>query len=226
MKDAIAYLMPDLASDMVASKKIMDFYVKKRPEENFDSDFNMRISDIFMSVPVKGGEMSCLACLAWQQHENDKDFSRHVFDSYVLLRDSSSAGKATVFVIYLGNSKNVNNYTEICCGSVATIKFRSFHLLSCDVDQLRRDKNAIARVLYAGRMSHEIGDDLRLREQYAAELLNMADDRSYDRNQGTFILEFSETMFGLKDPNICRELRNAYDRKLESLRDYSKKVGR
>jgi hypothetical protein len=53
--DAIAYFMPDLASDMDTSKEVIGITGMELPVKDSDSDKDMRISDIFLHVPVKGG---------------------------------------------------------------------------------------------------------------------------------------------------------------------------
>jgi hypothetical protein len=181
----------------------------------------MKVSDVFLNVPVRGGDDWSVACLIEQQHENDKGFGARVFDSYICLRAQRPPGRTTVFVIYTGDSKNVNNYTETCYGLEATIKFRAFHLPSCAVEELRSDNRPFARVMYAGRMSYESGDDVALREKYALELLSMADDVSYDNSQRKFILEFSERIFRLQDSRMNNELREAYNVKTVPLRELS-----
>jgi hypothetical protein len=60
-----------------------------------------------------------------------------------------------------------------------------------------------------------------LREKYARELLNMADEMSYDNSQRKYILEFSERIFRLKDPKMSDELREAYNMKTVPLKELS-----
>jgi hypothetical protein len=54
-QDAIAYFMPDLASDMDTSREVIGITGMELPEKDSDSDKGMRVSDIFLNVPVKGG---------------------------------------------------------------------------------------------------------------------------------------------------------------------------
>jgi predicted transposase YdaD len=75
-------------------------------------------------------------------------------------------------------------------------------------------------------MSYESGDDVALREKYARELLNMADDMSYDNSQKKFILEFSERIFRLKDTKMNDELREAYNMKTVPLRELSNELSK
>jgi hypothetical protein len=107
-----------------------------------------------------------------------------------------------------------------------SLKFRTFHVPSRAAEELRGDNRPFARVMYAGRMSYESGNDVALREKYARELLNMADDMSYDNSQKKYILEFSERIFRLKDPKMSDELREAYNMKTVPLKELSNELSR
>jgi hypothetical protein len=50
----------------------------------------------------------------------------------------------------------------------------------CGVEELSGDKRPFARVMYAGRLSLESGDDVTLREKYAWEILNTTGKQEYD----------------------------------------------
>jgi hypothetical protein len=121
-RDAIAYFMPDPASDMDASREVTSISGMELPVKDSDSDKDMRVSDVFLNVPVKGGEDWSVACLAEQQHADEKgehgkkSLAERVFDSVVRLRASRPAGRVTGFAIYTGSSKDVNFYTETCYG--------------------------------------------------------------------------------------------------------------
>jgi hypothetical protein len=181
--DAIAYFMPDLAADMDTSREVISISGAELPVIGADTDKGMRVTDVFLDVPVRGGDNWSIACLIEQQHENDNALSTRLFDSFISLRGQRPPGRTTIFVIYTGDSKNVNFYIETGYGIEVTLKFRTFHLPSYDVEELRRDNNAFARVMYAGLMAYKSGDDVALREKYAMELLNLADEISYDNRQ-------------------------------------------
>jgi hypothetical protein len=91
-----------------------------------------------------------------------------------------------------------------------TIKFRTFHVPSYRVDELREDRRPFARVMYAGRLSYESGDDVALREKFAWELLKMPWEEGYDKRQRKYMLEFTGRIFRLGDPRISEDLREAY----------------
>jgi hypothetical protein len=219
-RDAIAYFMPDLASDMDTSREITGITGMELLVKDSDSDKGMRVSDVFLNVPVRGGEDWSVACLAEQQDEDKKDLAACMFDSFVRLRAQRPAGRTTGFVIYTGHSRNINSYTELCYGLEATIKFRTFHVLSYELEELRKDYRPFARVMYAGRLSFESGDDLALREKYAWELLNTPSEEGYDKRQKKYILEFTGRIFRLNDPRISEDLREAYKVQTISLEQY------
>jgi hypothetical protein len=226
-RDAIAYFMPDLAADMDASREVTGITGMELSVKDSDTDKDMLVSDVFLNVPVKGGEDWSVACLAEQQHDGEKGkrgekgFAARMFDSLVRLRASRPAGRVTGFAIYTGDSKDVDFYTETCYGLEFSMKFRTFHLPAYSMEVLRDDKRPFARVMYAGRLSLGVEDDLRLREKYARELLNMMGTESYyDKRQRKFILEFVGRIFRLGDPEISGDLREAYKLQTISLEQY------
>jgi hypothetical protein len=219
-KDAIGYFMPDLAADMDVSKKITGIAGMELPMKDSDSDKDMLVSDIFLSVPVVGGEDWNVGCLIEQQHELDKEFTARIFDSWVRLRASRPVGRTTAFAIYTGDAKDVNFHTETCYGFRASIEFRTFHLPSYDVEKLRQDKRPFGRVMYAGRLSLGTENDVKLREKYALEILNTTDEDVYDNGQRRFILEFANRIFRLSDPEISQDVREAYRMKTIPLEQY------
>jgi hypothetical protein len=91
--------MPDLASDMDTSREITSITGMELPVKDSDSDKGMRVSDVFLNVPVMGGNDWSVACLAEQQDE-EKDLAACIFDSFVRLRAQRPAGRTTGFVTY------------------------------------------------------------------------------------------------------------------------------
>jgi hypothetical protein len=223
-RDAIAYFMPDLAADMDTSREVTGITGVELLMACSDSDKGMLVSDVFLNVPVIGGEEWSVACLAEQQHENDKGFGGRMFDSYVRLRASRPRGRTTGFAIYTGDSENVKSYTEVCYGCEVSIKFRTFHLPSYDVEELRNDKRPFARVMYAGRLSLGIENNVALREKYAWELLDITTEQEYDKRQRKFILEFADRIFWLSDPGINQDVKEAYKMKTIPLSEYLNEI--
>jgi hypothetical protein len=67
-RDAIAYFMPDLDSDRDTSREVSAISGMELPVKDSDSDKGMLVSDVFLNVPVKGGEDWNVVCLVEQQH--------------------------------------------------------------------------------------------------------------------------------------------------------------
>jgi len=230
-RDALTYFMPDLAADMDTSKEVTGITDFALPLEDSDSDRHTRFSDVFLNVPLIGGEDWNVACFAEQQHESDRhepdsSFGERMFDSYVRLRAQRLRGRTTGFAIFTGDSEDVKSYIETCYGFEVSIKFRTFYLPGYDMEELREDKRPFARVMYAGRLSLGTEDNVALREKYAWELLNTTTEQEYDERQRKFIFEFADRIFWLGDPEISRELKEAYEMKTIPLSEYLKEIDR
>jgi hypothetical protein len=224
--EALEYFMPDLAFDRDTSREIVGITGAELSISGSATDKGMLVSDVFLNVPVTGGEDWSVVCLAEQQHENDKEFAGRMFDSWVRLRAQRPVGRTTGFAIYTGSSGNVDSYTESCYGLEATLKFRTFHVPSYNVEELREDKRPFALVMYAGRLSLESGNDVKTREKYAWELLNVTCEREYDKRQRKFILEFTDRIFWLDGPGMSQKLKEAYKMQTITLEEYSKQLAK
>jgi hypothetical protein len=216
--------MPDLAADMDMSREVAAITDLELPVEGSASDSDARFTDVFLSVPLVGGEDWNVACFAEQQHENDRGFGERMFDSYVRLRASRPRGRTTGFAIFTGGSGDVKSYTESCYGFEVSVRFRTFHLPSRDIEELREDRRPFARVMYAGRLSLSIENDIALREKYAWEILNTTGEDDYDKRQRKFILEFANRIFWLDGCEISRDLREAYKMKTMPLDEYLRQI--
>jgi predicted transposase YdaD len=222
-KSAIEYLLPDLAADMDPTKELTGIPGMELFSDASDSDKYMRVLDVYFDVPMLNEENGNVALFIEQQHEGDKSFGRRVFDTYVRLREKRRV-RTTGAAIYTGDSPDVNTYTESCYGFEVSVKFRTYHLPSKDLDALRDDTRPFARVMLAGRLSFDAGDDTELREKYAWELLNTTNEQDYDREKKLFILEFSRRIFRVNDPQMSHKLKEVYEMQTIPLREYSQQV--
>jgi hypothetical protein len=225
-REAIEYFMPDLASDTDKSREITGITWIELPIAGSDSVKGMQVPDVFLNVPVIGGKDWNVACLAEQQHEHESGFADRMFNSLIRLMASRPDGMVTGFAIYTGDSKNVNSYTRSCYGLEMMIKFRAFHLPSYSIGELREDCRPFARVMYAGRLSLESGNDIAMREKHARELLDMTGERDYDKRQKKFILDFANRIFWLDGPGISQELKEAFEMEIITLEEYSKRLAK
>jgi hypothetical protein len=90
-RSAIDYFMPDLAADMDPSMELTAIPGIELPVIGSDSetDKDMRISDIFLNVPLRGGEDRNIALLVEQQHSDDDTFALKMLELYVRLREKT-----------------------------------------------------------------------------------------------------------------------------------------
>ena len=222
-QSAIEYFMPDLASDMDTTKEMTGIPGVELHSGGLDSDEHMRVTDVFFDVPMRDGKSESLALFIEQQHEKHEQFALRVFETYIRLREKRRA-RTTGFVIYTGNAPNVETYSESCYGFEVSVKFRTFHLPSKSADELSKDERPFGRVILAGYLSLNAGDDLELREKYALEILNTTMERNYDREKSLFILKFARRIFRLKDPRISEKIKEAYNMQTIPLREYQEQV--
>jgi hypothetical protein len=218
-QSAIEYLMPDLAVDMDPTGEIRGIPGMELFAEGTDTDKGMREPDIFFNIPMLGGEGENVALFAEQQHEPDADLPRKVFDAYIRVREKWRQ-RTTCIVIYTGSSPNVNTYAESCYGCEISMKFRTYYLPEKNVDELRADNHPFARVMLIGRLSLDAGDDIKLREKYATEILQT----TTENDEELFILDFSRRIFRLDDPEISDKLKGEYKMLTLPLEEYRKQI--
>jgi hypothetical protein len=189
-QSAIEYFMPDLAADRDPSKELTGIPGMELYSEGSDSDKYERVLDVFFDIPMRDGESENVALFVEQQDREDEDFALRVFETYIRLREKRRV-RTTGFAIYTGSSPDVNTYSESCYGFEVSVKFRTFHIPSKSADELRGDKRPFARVVLAGRLSLDAGNDVELREKYAMEILNTTGKQDYDKSERLFILELN-----------------------------------
>ncbi|MDR1977905.1 MAG: hypothetical protein LBQ42_04145 [Synergistaceae bacterium] len=220
---AIEYFLPDLAADMDLSREVTAITGLELHSSSTDSDRWMRVSDVFLSVPLQNEESGNVALFVEQQHEEEEDFALRVFETYCRLKEKTRK-KTTGLVIYTGSARPVNNYFDSCYGFEVSVKYNVFHLPGRSLEELRKDKRPFARVVLAGRLSLDVGDDVKQREKYAWELLKTTTEADYDKRSRRVILVFSRGIFRLEDPKVSRELKEAYEMQTISLDEYVKRI--
>jgi hypothetical protein len=120
-----------------------------------------------------------------QQHANDSHFGDRMHDSMVRLSAQKQYKRTMAFVLYTVDLKNVKSPIKHSFSSSLTANFDSFHLPSCDVEELLRDgrpfstERPFSPVLYAALRSYECGDDPTMGKKILEEILNMTLERGY-----------------------------------------------
>jgi hypothetical protein len=222
-ESAIEYFMPDLAADMDPTREIDGIPGRELFSEASDSDKHMLEPDVFFNIPMLNGENGNIALFAEQQHEPNENLPRRVFETYIRLREKLRL-RTTCIVVYTGSSPNVDTYAESCYGCEVSMKYRTYYLPEKSADELRADNHPFARVMLAGRLSLDAGDNIGLREKYAMEILNATTEQNYDDDKKFFILDFAERIFRLRDPRVSESVKGAYKMQTVPLEEYRKQI--
>ncbi|MDR1967000.1 MAG: hypothetical protein LBQ36_09840 [Synergistaceae bacterium] len=206
--DAIAFFLPDLAKDRDASREIakaMDAF----PVLDSEGDKGMRITDLCFSVPVMGGESRKVGLFVEQQHEDDEEFALRVFQTFYRMSDSFKE-KITALAIFTGGAKDRNEYLYSCYGVELSFRYNTYHILSHDIEELRRDGRAFAPVVLGARMMIAAKGKAPNREKYVRELLNILRERDYDMKRRRFIMKFIGNILNVRSGDISAELRREF----------------
>jgi hypothetical protein len=219
-QSTIEYLMPDLAADMDTTREISSIQGMELFSEGSDSDKYMRETDVLFNIPMLGGKNGNVALFLEQQHEFDSDLPERIFQTYVRLREKLRI-RTTCIVVYTGSAPNVSTYVETCYGCEVSMKYRTYYLPEKNADELRADNRPFARVMLAGRLSLDAGDDPRLREKYAMEILKTTTEQSYDKGKKFSILKFARRILRLSDPEISDSVKGEYKMQMIPVKEYA-----
>jgi hypothetical protein len=223
-RGALEYFMPDLAADMDTKKKLTGISGLELYSAGTSSEKEMRNLDVLFEVPMKDGTNDNVVLFIEQQHETSADFALRMFETYIRLHEKRRL-KTTGFAIYTGNMPDINTYFESCYGFKVSVEFRTFHLPSKSIDELKKDPRPFALVLLAGRYSHEAGESIELREKYAWEILSEMNERGYNNSKEViFLLDFLGKIFRLKDPQISLKLKEMYNMQTLPIEEYAKQI--
>ncbi|MDR1732180.1 MAG: Rpn family recombination-promoting nuclease/putative transposase, partial [Synergistaceae bacterium] len=212
-RSAIEYFMPDLAADMDLTRELTGTTGVELQKSDADSDNDMRVLDVLFDVPLKEGKNGDLALFIEQQHDTDEDFALRMVETYVRLKELKRHNLTTGFAIFTGNSPDMGFWFDSCYGFEVSVKYRTFHLPSRNLEELRKDRRPFAQVMLAGRLSLDAGDDPALRERYAWEILNRISEQEYSLKDQNCILDFTRRILWLDDAKINPKLREVYKMK-------------
>jgi hypothetical protein len=205
--DAIAFFMPSLAKDRDMSREV-EILKDEFPAIGAETDKGMRVADLCLSVPLKGGISRKVGLFIESQHEDDKNFAFRMFQTFFRMSDSFKE-RITALAIFTGSAKDRNEYLYSCYGIELSFKYNTYHVQSQDIEALRRDERAFAPVVLAARMMIAAKGNPAIREKYALELLKILRGRDYDNKRIRFIMKFVGNVLKVKrddiDPKVRRE---------------------
>jgi hypothetical protein len=210
--DAILFFKPDLAADRDYGRKPL-LVPGELPAIGTDSDKGMRISDVGLSIPLKGCADQRIAFHIEQQHEPVKEFALRMFQGYYRMSDRLRV-PVTSLAILTGDTKPVDAYITSCYGTELNFKFGIYHVASADADELRRDGRVFAIVILAAKKMLDAGENPADRGKYSLELLRLTKERGYDASKMRNIQKFIYRILRIGDKNIDPKVREAWKMQL------------
>jgi hypothetical protein len=202
--DAIEFFLPGLAKDRDMSREV-EILRDEFPAIGADADKGMRVADLCLSVPLKGGISRKVCLFIESQHEDDKNFALRMFQTFYRMSDSFNEN-VTALAIFTGRAKDRNEYLYHCYGVVLSFKYNTYHVLSQDIETLRRDERMFAPVVLAARMMIAAKGKPAPRQKYALELLKILRERGNDNKRIRFIMNFVGSVLQVRrddiDPNV------------------------
>jgi hypothetical protein len=207
--DAIAFFMPDLAKDRDMSREI-ETLKDEFPAIGADTDEGMRVADLCLSVPLKGGISRKVNLFIENQHEDDKNFALRVFQTFFRMSDSFKEN-VTALAIFTGSAKDRNEYLYSCYGVELSFKYNTYHVLSQDIEALKRDERVFAPVVLAARMMISAKGKPAPREKYVLELLKILRERDYDNKRIRFIMKFVGSVLQVKRDDIGPKVKGEFE---------------
>jgi predicted transposase/invertase (TIGR01784 family) len=207
--DAIAFFMPGLAKDRDMSKEV-EILKDEFPAFGIDTDKGMRVADLCLSVPLTGGISRKVNLFIESQHEDDKNFALRMFQTFFRMSDSFKEN-VTALAIFTGRAKDRDEYSYSCYGVELSFKYNTYHILSQDIEILRRDERVFAPVVLAARMMIAAKGKPASREKYAMELLKILRERDYDKKRIRFIMKFVGSVLQVKQDDIYPKVKGEFE---------------
>jgi hypothetical protein len=210
--DAILFFKPDLAKDRDFGRNIQ-LAANELPEIDSGTDKGMRISDICMSVPVKGGTFTRIAFHIEQQHEPDGDFALRMFQSYYRVSDRLKI-PVTSLAIFTGDIETVDSFRASCYGTEINFRYNIYEVAKADDEALKRDDRVFALVALAAKRMLDARGDPRKRGEYSMELLELARRRDFETKKIRGVLKFIYGILRLGSDDIDQKTREVWKMKL------------
>jgi hypothetical protein len=209
INDAIAFFMPDLAEDRDMSREV-EILKDEFPAIGAETDKGMRVADLCLSVPLKSGASRKVGLFIESQHEDDKNFALRMFQTFFRMSDSFKE-KITALAIFTGSAKDRGEYLYSCYGVELSFKYNTYHVLSQDIEALKRDGRVFAPVVLAARMMIAANGKPASRGKYALELLKILRERDYDNKRIRFIMKFVGSVLQVKQDDIDPKVRGEFE---------------
>jgi hypothetical protein len=207
--DAIEFFLPGLARKRDLSRKI-EKIGDSFPNLGAESDKGMRVTDLAFSVPVIDGTSRKVGLFTEAQHRDDEELPTRIFQTFYRMTDNLKE-KITALAIFTGDAKDRNEYRYSDFDNLLlSFRYNTYHILSHDIESLRRDERKFAPVILAARMMLAAKGEPRKRENYGLELLKILRERDYDKKRKRLIIDFVRRTLRLAKHDISPEIRREF----------------
>jgi hypothetical protein len=211
LDDAISFFMPGLAG-------LRDYSLKpgaadpEHPAIGGGSNKGKRISDLCVSLPLKGGGESRAIFLVEQQHEKDDTLPLRIFQSYYRASDEYAL-PVTSLAIYTGKTEPIDTYAREWQGTSVNFKYNVYSVDRADGDELEQDgrtgRSFALPVLAAKRML-EAGGKAPKRGEYSIELLELIKARKFDDKKAWSFQKFAYYLLQIDKDDIDPKIREVW----------------
>lgn len=198
--DAILFFLPELSEERDKTQKIL-LAREELPKIDGDSDKGMKIADVALIVPLRGGGEQRVIFLIEQQHERDPGFGKRMFVEYYRMSDRMEV-PVTSLAIFTGNAHSDLRYEIVCFGTKLSFEYNTYRVADADVETLKHDERLFAMAVLAAKRMLDAGGDPRKRFLYARELLTLLRERRCGEKKRKDFLFFIERALRLNDKDI------------------------
>jgi hypothetical protein len=217
--ELLKFVFPALYKAMTKRRK-PEIEIEKILLPGQPTDKGSRIADVVGTVFLRKGEGRPVIVLVEQQGHSDKNFPLRIFQSVVNLQASWPDRDVVALGIFSGKFQIKGSYSKTRSRTTHTVKFKTIHVPSYNIEELREDPRLFARILHAAQVSTTKFVDEA--ERNALEVLRVMDQYPYDQKQRHLVIKFVQRIFNFdnnKDKLTTEFIKEFYMDYVESVKE-------
>jgi hypothetical protein len=163
-KSAIGHGLPDLIQ-IILPKTYSQLDFTKLAKHATDetllvpesvSDTGKRIVDLVFEIPMLDKAKPKLVLMIEQQDYEDPLFAERFYDCVIRLEAREPKKLVEAAVIYTGKALNQTSFRKVKESGLILVEFKSFHVPSYSLEELRTDPRPFFRIFQAARLAEEL----------------------------------------------------------------------
>jgi hypothetical protein len=185
------------------------------------TDKGSRIADVVGTVFLREGKGQPVIVLVEQQGYHDKNFPLRVFQSVVNLQASWPDRDVIALGIFTDTFQIKGSYSKTRSRTTHTVKFKTIHVPSYNIEELREDPRLFARILHAAQVSTI--NFVSEAEKNALDVLRVMDQYTYNQKQRNIVIRFVQRIFNFEENNdqlIPKFIKEFYMDYIESVKEF------